>query len=357
MLTKINVIGKDGKPLLGRYRFDALINGVRYRKQVFAQNKMQAQFIHDKWRDQIIMGDRNYMFFDKLDEYQKFSKAQKSPRMYDAEKRHIVLFKKYLEDIPLTSFRRHLAEDYIARRKQGRINGTMPLNAATINRDLSTLRYFFSWCIQREYYTGHNPVYKLHRPERENERVVWLTYEQKRIMYEQADDFQRIILNVALLTGMRQTEIATLRWEQVDLQNGLIQLFKTKSKRPRTVRIPKALIDYLSDLRTKEPFSVNVITREGKPIDIWVLERSWCNLRRTLPFRATNGTPLRFHDLRHAYACDALMQGMSKEELQVQLGHTTVLMVEKYARYIGNIPREKVDGMRMPTISKEGKMA
>jgi len=65
MLTKINVVGKDGKPLPGRYRFDALVNGVRHRKQITAQNKMQAQFRHDKWLNQIIMGDRNHMFFDK----------------------------------------------------------------------------------------------------------------------------------------------------------------------------------------------------------------------------------------------------------------------------------------------------
>lgn len=51
------------------------------------------------------------------------------------------------------------------------------------------------------------------------------------------------------------------------------------------------------------------------------------------------------------------MLGMSKEELQVQLGQSSVIMVEKYARYIGNIPHEKVDGLNIPVPSSGAKMA
>ena len=357
MLTKINVIGKDGKPLLGRYRFDALINGVRHRKQVFAQNKMQAQFMHDKWRDQIIMGDRNHQLFDKFDEYLRYCKSQKSECMFDAEQRHVRLFKKYIPNLSLNEFRRHHAESYIACRKEGRLNGKTALNIATINRDLSTLRFFFGWCIQREYYIRNNPIFKLHKSEKENERVVWLTGEQKHELYDKANAFQRRFLSIALLTGMRQTEIAYLRWDQIDLKNGLIQLFKTKSKRPRTIRIPKALTDYLSQIRESEPFVRTVLHRDGKPMASSTLDTSWRCLQEKLFFKTTNGSEFRFHDLRHAYACDALMLGMSKEELQVQLGHSSVLMVEKYARYIGSIPHEKVDGLIIPVPSSGAKMA
>lgn len=352
MLTRINVVGKDGKILPGRYLFDAFVNGVRHRKRVSACNKQQAQVLYDKWLNMIILGDRKYSFFDKLAEYLVFSKDHKSPKMFDAERRHVSLFKEYIPNMQLMDFKRHHAEDYIVRRRSGRLNGNKPLNNASINRDLSTLRYFFGWCIQREYYSGHNPVYKLHRSEKENERVVWLTDVQKQEIFEAASAFQHRFLCIALLTGMRRAEIATLRWEQVDLKNDLIQLFITKSKCPRTIRIPKALTEYLSGLRSKEPFVLHVINKDGKPVNAETLKSSWRRLRRMLSFKTANGSALRFHDLRHAYACDALMQGMSKEELQVQMGHSTVLMVEKYARYIGHIPHEKVDGMKIPISSK-----
>ncbi|MEK6794252.1 MAG: site-specific integrase [Spirochaetota bacterium] len=342
---------------LGVYDFDATVLGKRERKRVSAPTKEAAQAIFKQWLETLATGTREHKLFEKLNEYLEYSKEHKSPRMADEERRHVALFQEYFSDMPLSEFRRHTAEDYICWRKDHRVNGAKAVNPATINRDLSTLRYFFGWCIQREYFTAHNPIYKLHKSEKENERIVWLTAEQKQEIYDKASDFQRRFLNIALLTGMRQSEIASLRWGQVDLKNGLIQLFKTKSKRKRTIRIPKALTDYLCMIREQEPFFHDVLNRNGEPIECATLDKSWRCLRRRLSFQATNGTKLRFHDLRHAYACDALMQGMTKEELQIQLGHSSVLMTEKYARYIGDIPASKVDGMTIPSPLQVVKMA
>jgi integrase len=43
------------------------------------------------------------------------------------------------------------------------------------------------------------------------------------------------IARIALLTGMRQNEIVTLEWSQIDLKRTAINLTKTKIDRPRSV--------------------------------------------------------------------------------------------------------------------------
>jgi len=56
------------------------------------------------------------------------------------------------------------------------------------------------------------------------------------------------IVVCALMTGMRQGEILRLRWEHIDLANGIIYVLRTKSGAPREIPIASKLSTVLKGL-------------------------------------------------------------------------------------------------------------
>jgi integrase len=89
----------------------------------------------------------------------------------------------------------------------------------------------------------------------ENKRERILTREEEMKLLSACDTPQRAhlkgIVICALDTGMRQGEIFSLRWRDVDLENGLltIQAFHTKTMKERQVAITTRLKLELERLR------------------------------------------------------------------------------------------------------------
>jgi integrase len=93
----------------------------------------------------------------------------------------------------------------------------------------------------------------------ENKRERILTREEEMKLLASCDTPQRThlrgILICALDTGMRQGEIFSLRWRDVDLENGLlnIQAFHTKTMKERQVAITTRLALVLEQLKANAP--------------------------------------------------------------------------------------------------------
>lgn len=93
----------------------------------------------------------------------------------------------------------------------------------------------------------------------ENNRERILTREEEVNLLAACDTPQRshlkAILICALDTGMRQGEIFSLRWRDVDLENGLlnIQAFHTKTMKERHVAITTRLALELERLKSSAP--------------------------------------------------------------------------------------------------------
>lgn len=56
---------------------------------------------------------------------------------------------------------------------------------------------------------------------------------------------------LALETGMRRGELLSLRWKEVDLENGTVRLLRTKNGRPRTVPLTPRAIEELRGYRER----------------------------------------------------------------------------------------------------------
>lgn len=126
----------------------------------------------------------------------------------------------------------------------------------------------------------------------------------------------RFAIQIALATGMRQGEIYSLRWDQIDRERQTITLEKTKTARARTIPIAPQLAVILDSIpRTSERVINGVFYHE-----LWARA---CERAKI--------TGLRFHDLRHTAATRLADAGADPFTIAAILGHSSIVMTARYA--------------------------
>lgn len=130
----------------------------------------------------------------------------------------------------------------------------------------------------------------------------------------------RTIITLAVETGMRRNELASLTWDNTDLKKQTAHLPKTKTDVPRTVPLSKAAIKALKDFGVKN---------EGKLFALQAESMSQAFERACEPHRA-NIVGLRFHDLRHEATSRLFEKGLNVMEVAAITGHKTLDMLKRY---------------------------
>jgi integrase len=121
-------------------------------------------------------------------------------------------------------------------------------------------------------------------------------------------------VEVALLTGMRRSELLGLKWEQI--RNGFIYLTETKGGKARQIPINDRL--------------------EGRRF--YEVKRSFVSACRRAGIE-----DFRFHDLRHTFASRLVMKGASLKAVQELLGHADLKMTMRYAHLSHEHLRDSVN--------------
>lgn len=130
----------------------------------------------------------------------------------------------------------------------------------------------------------------------------------------------RTIITVAVETGMRRNELASLTWEEIDLKKQTAHLPKTKTDVPRTVPLSKAVIKSLKAFG---------IQKAGPVFDLRPESMSQAFERACEPHRA-NIVGVRFHDLRHEATSRLFEKGLNVMEVAAITGHKTLDMLKRY---------------------------
>lgn len=202
---------------------------------------------------------------------------------------------------------------------------------ATVVRYMAALSHAFTIASNEWGWLEDNPLRKVRKPVEPRGRVRFLDEEERSKLLTacKQSDCESLypVVVLALSTGMRQGEILSLEWPQVDLVRGYIYLSDTKNGERRTVPLvshAKELILELSKIRrvdTKLLFPSTV-----KPQSPVAIRRPWGEA-----LKAADIHDFRFHDLRHTAASYLAMNGASLAEIAEILGHKTLQMVKRYA--------------------------
>ena len=152
----------------------------------------------------------------------------------------------------------------------------------------------------------------------------YLTAVEVRRLMAECKPHIRPIVTVALNTGMRRGEILRLKWDDVDLRNGLLVVRDTKNGESRAVPINAAVREVLAGTVRRLDSQYVFCNSKGQPLrEIKHVFNSACRKAGIRDFR--------FHDLRHSAASFMAMGGVSLLAIGTILGHKTASMTKRYS--------------------------
>lgn len=278
-------------------------------------------------------------------------------------------------DLPLSAVTRALARDWLSR--MGAKSSSNPTHkkratliaAGTIKNTLNLVRRAFQDAIEDGALEGINPFAGLRvrrsRQARTSEAWTVLTLdEQQRAILALGDLSERLLVQFAIGSGLRQGEQWSLRLADVHLDapvpHVLVRFGRCSLEKPRGAILAER-IDRAWFVSTKggKPRKVPLFGVALAALRQWllILKRYAPRNPHGLAFPRSDGRPrmkgrafrafsrvstcvgrsVRWHDLRHTCA-SSLVGGLwgppwSLEEVRVFLGHATIVQTERYAHF------------------------
>jgi integrase len=211
----------------------------------------------------------------------------------------------------------------------------------TVNRYLNTLSAVFSFAESEEIgWIDHNPVRKVRRKPEPEGRTRFLS----RPVDEPESELDRLLdacrksrnpdlydlVQLAILTGMREGEIVGLRRRYVHLTEAGITLPPEITKRKQSRFVPlvgQALAIVARRVETRGDYLFAGTGRRNAPATVPAFpRRAWETALRQAGIK-----DFRFHDLRHTHGSYLAMTGATTRELMDALGHKTPAMAARYS--------------------------
>lgn len=208
---------------------------------------------------------------------------------------------------------------------------------ARVNRIHSAVSAVYALAVEEDYLVV-NPLRSLRRYKESLSKLdFWTEAEVQDFLTKMygTKNPRFALYQTAYETGMRFSELAGLRWDCVNLEEGYIEVRRnvckitgklletTKSGHRRVIPISEGLRQTLETI-LKDDF---VFTQSnGNPITYTYIRRQFKNDQTRAGVRLIS-----FHTLRHTFASHFVMKGESIYDLQALLGHSDTETTKRYA--------------------------
>ncbi len=171
-------------------------------------------------------------------------------------------------------------------------------------------------------------------PKKSKEMQVLTQAEIMRFLIQAKEEGYYEMFLLELTTGMRRGEILGLKWSDLNMQTGdlnisrqvvkvegktTVSTLKTKSS-IRTIRLAKEMVELLTKMKetSKSEWIFPSPMKENAPRDPSAVYR-----RFQLILERADCKKVRFHDLRHTFATMAIENGMDVKTLSTMIGHVS----------------------------------
>ena len=219
--------------------------------------------------------------------------------------------------------------------------------AATISRNIASMKAFFHYLskegiIERDVSVGLKaPKIEKKMPEiLTPEEVIWLLEQPKGDTPKEIRD--KAMLELLYATGIRVTELITLKVSDVNMQMGFIICRDGSKERviPFGAAAKKAMTNYLEKARNVMLFDLQsdilFVNCSGQPMSrqgFWKLIKYYAKKAGIM----ADITP---HTLRHSFAAHLVENGADLRSVQEMLGHSDISTTQVYATLTHNRIRE-----------------
>ena len=208
------------------------------------------------------------------------------------------------------------------------------LAPTSVARAVSAARGFYKFLMLDGHIT-HHPAEDLDTPQRFNYLPKFLTEDEINKLFSAPDVSteegirDRAILEIMYASGLRVSELVSLRQTDVDLMAGLL-VCHGKGSKERRVPLGKSAIHWLQQyVAVKAGYgkhsSPYVFLHRGKPFN---RQLAWSMIKnRAEQVGIKNVSP---HTLRHSFATHLLQHGADSRSVQALLGHSDISTTQIY---------------------------
>lgn len=278
-------------------------------------------------------------FSDLCEEYTPYAVSNKAQSTIDKDKSRMKVLLAHFGKSKIAEISAKDVEQYMQKR-------SLKLKPASVNRELALLRHMLSKAVDWGYLDS-NPAKKVKPFKEPPGRVRYLSDGERERLLNSCSGMLKTLVLTAMLTGMRKSELQDLTWDDVNLDEGLITLVKTKNNEIRRIPISKELLPVLRSLRDSMPFAHHVFSKpDGSPYGNWRTAFDNACIRAGIK-------DFRFHDLRHTFASYIAMCGHNAFTIQALTGHKTLSMVQRYTHLSNEYLRSAVDEIGEKVVKPE----
>lgn len=228
----------------------------------------------------------------------------------------------------------------------------------SIQRKISSLKSFTKYCL-REKYLSSDFMTDIESPKADKQLVVYMTLQDLQQLFRSLErDHSRFkrrneaMFKLLATTGMRRSELVSLTWGQVDLNNQTI-LIHGKGKKERLLPLHPSLIPLLLAYKEtlkphqtyhSEPLFLNKAGEKLNPRGLHVIFKKALEKAGLPPSRFS------LHHMRHTFATLMLQENKENVDLRVLqelLGHESINSTQIYTHVEFQHKKKAIDSFNL----------
>ncbi|WNW10085.1 tyrosine-type recombinase/integrase [Pseudomonas sp. DTU_2021_1001937_2_SI_NGA_ILE_001] len=199
------------------------------------------------------------------------------------------------------------------------------------NREKALLSSIWNYARDTGYTALANPCSGI-KGNKEKGRDVYVEDSMYSLVYDKADDGLKDAMDLAYLTGQRVSD--TLAMDERNIRDGQIWIVQSKTNAKRRIEIVGELEALLTRIRTRKAgYRVHstklIVADDGQSMTYSMLRKRFDDARAAA---GVDKSAFQFRDLRAKAGTDKAESSGDIVQARDQLGHTTVVMTEKYVR-------------------------
>jgi len=201
---------------------------------------------------------------------------------------------------------------------------------SSVRRSLAILSHMLNVAVVEWELIPANPVNRIKKPKAAAGRMRFLSPDElEKLLYacqKSACEHLLPLVVLAVSTGARRGELMNLRWADIDWEQGMIRLLKTKNGHPRSIPLAGKAHAMLHEKYLRESGQSAFVFARVDGEEPMELEKHWQRAMKQAGLK-----DFRFHDLRHTAASYLAMNKATLMEIAAVLGHRTLQMVQRYS--------------------------
>ncbi len=220
---------------------------------------------------------------------------------------------------------------------------TKGLSKPTIKQNLASLKHFYKFLFSQGY-IKNDPFEYINSPKLDERLPDFLTEKEIKQLFEanmaRTDNLKyrdQAILELLYASGLRASEIISLKYQNIDMKNRVIRVVGKGNKQrivPFSVSAKSAINNYLEQTRNNllaknKTNAINTylfLNNNGKPLTSRGLEY----ILKEIEKKSNCYMKLHPHKLRHSFATTMLANGADLRVIQELMGHESIGTTQIY---------------------------